>query len=201
MQLHAFMFMGRPGSGKGTQSQLLIEALKKIDPAHGVLHLETGAELRAFNGGKTYTASLNKKTQDKGGLLPEFMPIYAWAHALVQRFTGAEHVIFDGSPRKILEGQLMESMLPYYDFVPHLIYLEVDHIESKQRLILRGKTSGRSDDNEEAIERRKMDYEERTRPTVEYFRKGSVIKFHDVNGVGTIDEVHTRVMTAIGLYK
>jgi adenylate kinase len=199
MKLHAFMFMGRPGSGKGTQANLLIETLKKLDPSHPVLHIETGAELRAFNNGPTYTAALNKKTQDKGNLLPEFMPIYAWAHSLTQRFTGNEHVIFDGSPRKILEGQLMESMLPYYDFEPHLVYLDVDHGESKKRLLLRGKTSGRKDDTDEAIERRKADYEAQTHPTVEYFKKGKVVKFHGIDGVGSIEDVHERLIKDLNL--
>lgn len=177
----------------------MLESLKKLDPARALLYIETGAELRRFNEGSTYTATLNKKIQDTGGLLPEFVPIYMWSNVLINRFTGAEHVVFDGTPRKVLEAQLIETVFPFYSLKPHIIYLDVHHEESKKRLLLRGKTSGRKDDNEDAIERRKQAYEQDIHPTIEYFRKRSMVYFHDIDGIGTIEDVHARIVKALGL--
>lgn len=193
------MFMGRPGAGKGTQSQLLIESLKQIDPSHPILHVETGAEFRKFNEGPSYTAKLGKQIVDSGGLMPAFMPVYMWANALVERFQGSQHVIFDGTPRKLLEGQLIESIFPFYSLEPHLIYLDVHHDESKKRLLLRGKLHGRKDDAADAIERRKAAYEADIHPTVEYFRASKTVKFHDIDGIGSIPEVHERILKALQL--
>jgi len=201
MQLHAFMFMGRPGCGKGTQAALLIESLKTMDPLHSVLHVEPGAEFRKFNEGPTYTAKRGKEVVDAGGLNPEFMPIYMWANVLIQRFDGTQHVIFDGTPRRLLEGQVIEPAFEFYKLIPHLIYLNVDLDESKKRLLLSGKTSGRKDDNEVSIERRKLAYENDIHPTVEYFRKGTKVKFHEIDGTGTIEEVHSRLLKSLDLQK
>ena len=193
------MFMGRPGAGKGTQSRLLIESLNKIDPAHPVLHIETGAEFRKFNEGSSYTAKVGKRVVDSGGLMPEFMPVYIWGSALVAGFTGDQHVIFDGTPRKLLEGELVGSVFPFYGLRPHLVYLEVDHEESKKRLLLRSQREGRKDDDEAAIERRKTAYETDVHPTVEYFRSAEGVDFHEIDGLGAIEAVHQRILEALKL--
>jgi adenylate kinase len=193
------MFMGRPGAGKGTQVELLRKSMAKIDPNHGILHIEPGAEFRKFNEGPSYTAKLGKQLVDAGGLMPAFMPVYIWSTMLVDRFKGTEHIMFDGAPRKLLEGMMIESVFPFYDLEPHLIYLDVDHPESKKRLLLRGKTSGRKDDNEAAIERRKVAYENDVHPTVEYFKKSAIVKFHNIDGMGTIEEVHERILKSLDL--
>lgn len=199
MQPHAFMFMGRPGAGKGTQAQLLIETLAKKDPNRKVIHIETGAEFRKFNEGPSYTSKLGKQIVDTGGLMPVFMTVYLWGSALVERFTGQEHLIFDGTPRKLLEAQLVEGVFPFYGIKADLIYLDVHHDESKKRLLLRGKLQGRKDDAEEAIERRKIAYDKEVHPTVEYFRTHHLVKFHDIDGIGTIPEVHARILKSLGL--
>lgn len=193
------MFMGRPGSGKGTQANLLIETLKKLDPAHGVLHVETGAEFRKFNEGTSMTARLSKKIVDSGGLMPEFMCVYLWGTSLVANFTGNEHVIFDGTPRKLLETQMLEGVFSFYGFTPNVIYLDVHHEESKKRLILRGKLHGRKDDAEDAIERRKIAYEKQIQPSIDYLRAHPEMHFHDIDGIGTIEEVHARILQSLGL--
>lgn len=191
------MFMGRPGCGKGTQAALLMEVIKKLDPTRQLLTIETGAILRKFNQGPTYTAEIARKVMDAGGLLPEFMPILMWANTLAEQFKGDQHVFIDGSPRKLLEAQLLESALPFYGLDCHVIYLDVHHEESKKRLLLRGKTSGRKDDNEASIERRKAAYEKDTHPAVEYLQGRPNMHFHSVDGIGTIQEVHERIMKAL----
>jgi len=193
------MFMGRPGSGKGTQSQLLIQKLQQIDQSHGVLHIETGAEFRKFNEGSSYTAKRNKERVDNGILAPVFMTVYAWGNALVSRFTGNEHVIFDGTPRKLLEAQLLEGVFPFYELTPHVIYLDAHKEETTKRLLLRAKTQGRKDDNDKGIAKRHSQYEEEVQPSVDYLRIQPTVRFHDIDGVGTIEEVHARIVKALAL--
>ncbi len=199
MQLQAFMFMGRPGSGKGTQVNLLIDQIEKKDPSHKALHIELGAEFRSFNEGPSYTAKHAKKVVDSGGLMPEFMPVYLWAKAMIDRFDGTQHVIFDGSPRKLLEAELMEKAAAFYGFNGNVIYLDVHTEESTQRLLLRGKNHGRKDDIPEAIKVRQATYEKETQPTVEFLRSRPHMHFHHVDGIGTIEEVHARIVKALGL--
>ena len=89
----AFIFYGISGCGKGTQAKLLIEHLKKIDGKRDTIYIETGARIREFiadNAG--YTRDLVKDVLDKGGLLPEFIPINVWSHFLITRFTGNENI-------------------------------------------------------------------------------------------------------------
>lgn len=193
------MFMGRPGSGKGTQSQLLMARLNELDPSREVLHVETGAEFRKFYEGPSYTAKHSKEIIDSGKLMPVFMTVYAWGNALVARFKGNEHVIFDGTPRKLLETQLIEGVFPFYGLKPNVIYLDVHHDESKKRLILRGQTQGRRDDNEAGIRQRNVAYETEIQPSIDYLRKHPEMHFHDIDGIGSVEEVHARIMEKLHL--
>lgn len=193
------MFMGRPGAGKGTQANLLIELLKKIDPEHAVLHIETGAEFRRFNEGPSFTAKKNKQNVDAGILAPVFMTVYAWGNALVTRYTGNEHVIFDGTPRKLLETQVLEDAFPFYGLKPNVIYLDAHKEETTKRLILRAKIQGRKDDSEHGIAKRHSEYEAQVEPSLAYLRKHPDMHFHDIDGIGAIEDVHARIVKALGL--
>lgn len=199
MQLQAFMFMGRPGSGKGTQANLLIEKLKQVDPARGVLHIETGAEFRKFNEGTSFTAKRNKEYVDNGILVPVFMTVYVWGNSLAQRFTGNEHVVFDGTPRKLLETQMLQDAFPFYKLKPNVIYLDAHKDETTKRLVLRAQTQGRKDDSEKGIAKRHSEYDLQVQPSVDYLRKHPEMNFHDIDGIGTIEEVHSRIVKALGL--
>jgi adenylate kinase len=200
MQLQAFMFMGRPGSGKGTQSNLLIESLKKIDPDHSVLHLETGAEFRKlFKPDGNFTSRLGKKTIDAGILMPVFMTVYAWGNVLVEKFDGTQHLIFDGTPRKLIEAKLIEEVFPFYGLIANVIYLDAHVEETTKRLLLRAEQQGRKDDTHAGIAKRHSEYEKQVQPTLDYLRKHEGVRFHDIDGIGTIPEVHARILEALKL--
>lgn len=199
MQPQAFMFMGRPGSGKGTQANLLIDLLKQKDPGKKSLHIETGAKFRKFNEGDSFTAKQNKKLVDAGVLAPEFMCVYMWSTTMVTDFTGNEHVIFDGTPRKLLETQMLEGLFPFYGMKANVIYLDAHKDETTKRLLIRAKTQGRKDDNEAGIAKRHSEYEAQVQPSIDYMKKHPKMHFHDVNGIGTIEEVHQRIVKALGL--
>src|SRR5579872_1889313 len=128
MQAQSFIFIGRAGAGKGTQAKLLMEVLKQKDPSSGILYVETGAEFRKIAQGNNYTALKTKEIIEKGILMPVFMCVYAWGDIIFQQFTGKEHLVFDGTPRKLEEAKMLESVFPFFGLpTPSVIYLDVDH--------------------------------------------------------------------------
>ncbi|MCX6716156.1 MAG: nucleoside monophosphate kinase [Candidatus Taylorbacteria bacterium] len=199
MKPQAFIFIGRAGSGKGTQAKLLIEALKAKDPVHQIVYIETGAEFRKFIQGDSHMAKMGKNVVEKGWLMPEFMPIYLWGKVLVEQYKGNEHIVFDGTPRKPLEAQILESVFPFYELgTPWVIYLDIEHEESHKRLTLRSQ-EGRKDDNNAAIERRKVAFEKDVVPTIGYYRNNPNVKFLDINGERSIEEIHADIVERLGL--
>jgi adenylate kinase family enzyme len=200
MTPQSFIFIGRYGAGKGTQAKLLIEALKKADQSHGVFYIETGAEFRKFMAGDSYTAKHSKKIVEAGDLMPEFMCVYVWGKRLVEEYTGSEHIVFDGTPRKLLEAKILESLAPFYRLdKPWVIYLDVEHEESIGRLKLRSKTSGRVDDGEKELIERQKAFEEDVVPTIEWYKTNPNVRFLDIDGERTIGEVHADIVEKLGL--
>jgi adenylate kinase family enzyme len=200
MKPQSFIFIGRYGAGKGTQAKLLMEALKESDSSHDVLYIETGAEFRKFMAGDDYTAKLSKQTVEQGRLMPEFMPVYLWGRVLVGKYTGNEHIVFDGTPRKLMEAKILESVFPFYSLgKPWVIYLDVHHEESHKRIKLRSQSSGRADDGTKEIENRKAAFENDVVPTIEWFRTNQSVNFLDIDGVRSIEEIHADIVKRVGL--
>ncbi len=200
MKPQSFIFIGRYGAGKGTQAKLLIEALKKADSSHGVLYVETGAEFRKFMAGDSYTAKHSKKIVEAGDLMPEFMCVYVWGKRLIEEYNGSLHIVFDGTPRKLLEAKILESLAPFYDLEkPWVIYLDVEHAESAGRLKLRGKTSGRVDDGEEELLERQKAFEADVTPTIEWYKTNPNVRFLDIDGERSIEEIHADIVKRVGL--
>lgn len=174
----------------------MTKTLLAKDPGLMMLHIESGNELRKFSTGTTHTAQLVKEILSNGGLMPEFMPIYLWGKIFSERFTGKETLIFDGTPRKLMEAQILDSLFPFFGLdKPWIIYLDVDHEESSKRLKLRG----RNDDNEDAIKKRLEWYESDVRPSVEYYRTNPNVRFLDIDGERHIETVHADIVKKVGL--
>ncbi|MFA6432878.1 MAG: nucleoside monophosphate kinase [Candidatus Paceibacterota bacterium] len=199
MSPQAFVFVGRAGAGKGTQAKLLKLFIENKDPGHPVIYVETGAEFRKFNEGPSYTASLSKSTIDRGIYMPEFMPIYIWGKLLVEKYSGKENLILDGTPRKPMEANVLESLFPFYNLgKPWVIYLDIDHDESIQRLTLRA-VQGRKDDTPEGMENRRKEYEKNVAPIVAWYRTNPNVNFLDIDGERPIEEIHTDIVKRVGL--
>ncbi len=199
MNKQAFIFIGRAGSGKGTQSKMLVDALRARDSSRRIIDVEAGVEFRKFISGSSFTAKLGKEIVDKGDLMPEFMPIYLWASALINNFTGDEHIVFDGTPRKVLEAETLDSAFPFYGFgKPWVIYLNISDEESTKRLLGRA-VEGRKDDQMSAIERRRKAFSADVLPTIEYFRKHEGSHFLDIDAMGTPEEIHANIVKKLGL--
>ncbi len=200
MKPQSFIFIGRYGSGKGTQAKLLVEALKRAEPKTEELYVETGAEFRKFSAGDSYTAKHTKNIINSGGLMPEFMCVYVWGKRIAEEYTGSENLIFDGTPRKLMEAKMLESVFPFLGLpVPYVIYLDVEHEESSKRISLRAGNQGRADDGATALAERQKAFEADVVPTINWYRSHPGVKFLDIDGERTIEEIHADIVQKIGL--
>lgn len=190
MQPQTFVFFGLSGSGKGTQSKLLINDLKELDPERKILYLETGNKLRSFIEEASLTSRLAKEVLGRGELVPEFIPIWLWTEYLIRNLSGDEHLFIDGSPRKLDEAHILDLAVKFYKREnPFVISIEVSDGWATERLLGRG----RDDDNEEEIKKRLGWYKENVVPAIEYFKSNTYYKFISINGEQTIEEVHREI--------
>lgn len=181
-----FILIGRSGCGKGTQGKLLMEYLKKIDSSREVMYVQTGGEFRKFIDGDSITQRNSKKIMDEGGLQPEFLAVYIWANFFINNYKGNENIIFDGTPRKLYEAKILDSIWNFYKInYPTIIYLDVNKKWSVDKLLARG----RVDDTEKDIEERLSWFETDVFPTVEYYKNNLAYKFIEINGEQEIEKV------------
>ena len=191
MSPHTYVFFGPSGSGKGTQARLLIEELKKKDSEKRILYLETGDKLREFADEASLSAEYTKEILAKGELLPEFLPIWVWTEYLIRHVSGHEHIIIDGSPRKLEEAGILDSAMKFYKRErPVVISIEVGPEWARERLLERG----RSDDNEKEIKHRLEWYEINVRPAIDFFKNNEYYTFLAINGERSIEEVHKDII-------
>ncbi len=182
------VIFGPPGSGKGTQSEKIIEKFN-------LAHISTGDLLRAEISGHTQLGTIAKSFIDKGELVPD-ETIIGMIDNKIESLVGSKGVIFDGFPRTVDQAAALEELLAEHNSkVSVMVNLEVPKPELVDRLLKRGETSGRSDDNLETIEKRISVYEEQTSPVIDFYKKKKVYKA--INGVGSIDEIFEAISSAI----
>jgi adenylate kinase len=186
--LNVILF-GPPGAGKGTQSAKLIEKYK-------LTHLSTGDVFRYNIKNETDLGVLAKSFIDKGALVPDEVT-NNMVRDFVKRNLNEYGFIFDGYPRTIAQGEELAKMLEALNTeVSMMLALEVDEDELVRRLLERGKTSGRVDDqNEETIRTRFKVYKDETSPLAAFY--SSKNKFVGVPGMGSVDEIFEGLCNAI----
>jgi adenylate kinase len=191
MRLQTFIFIGRSGCGKGTQVALLQEYIKKEDNKRYIFYIETGERFRQFIKEHSLSSRLSAEIYKTGSRQPDFVAVWMWAHLLVERMTGEEHIIFDGTPRSLQEAQIIDTAITFYNRQrPHVIYLNISRETSKARMIARH----RMDDIEEEIERRLNWFETDVLPAVEYFRKYPKYNFIELDGNRPVEVVQQELV-------
>lgn len=175
------ILFGPPGSGKGTQSERLV--LK-----YGLKHLSTGDILRSEIAGQTPLGLEAKNFMDKGQLVPDEVVIGMISSAL-EKNPQAKGFLFDGFPRTEAQAEALDKLLKLKQTeIGIVLALMVSEEELVQRLLNRGITSGRSDDNNEGVIRaRIIEYHQKTSPVADYYRKFN--KVFDIAGEGSVDEI------------
>ena len=183
------VIFGAPGSGKGTQSDLMIKK-------YGLGHISTGDVLRNEIKNGTDLGKTAKQYIDNGQLIPDSLMIDILAN--VYDGFGKEHegVIFDGFPRTIPQAEALKKMLDERGHkVAAMIELDVPEDELMQRLLKRGRECGRSDDNEATIKKRLDVYHSQTAPLIEWY--GNEKLHHHINGLGELDRIFADICNVI----
>jgi adenylate kinase len=175
------VLFGPPGAGKGTQSEKLIDKYQLV-------HLSTGDILRGEIAAGTVLGLEAKKLMDAGALVPDEVVIGMIASKLDHN-KSAKGFIFDGFPRTAAQAESLDKMLKDKNTsITKMLALEVNNDELTKRLLIRGKNSGRADDqNEEIIRNRINEYNNKTAPLKNYYSDQG--KFQSIQGIGTVDEI------------
>lgn len=183
------VLFGPPGAGKGTQAEFLIKNF-------GLVHLSTGDLLREEIAAKSALGLEAKTCIDKGELVPDSIVI-GMIKSKIQANREAQGFIFDGFPRTVTQAEVLDEMLNSQMIpVSAMMCLEVPKELLIERLLNRGLTSGRTDDQDASIiENRIAVYNEKTAPIINYYDKAG--KYIAINGVGTIEEIAARLKEAV----
>jgi adenylate kinase len=189
----AFIFTGRSGSGKGTQADLLQKFIAEKD-ATPILYVETGESFRQFIKKENYTSKLSKEVLETDRLQPSFLASYMWIEEVIKRFTGKEHLMFDGTPRSVDEAQILNGAFQFYKIEkPIIIHLNVSRDWSKRHLLSRG----RSDDYLSGVEKRLDWFDSDVLPAIKYFHEHANYVFLEINGEQPVEKVHADVVAAL----
>lgn len=183
------VIFGAPGSGKGTQSELIIKK-------YGLGHISTGDVLRSEIKKGTELGKTAASFIDKGQLIPDGLMIDILAGVYDSFGPDHEGVIFDGFPRTIPQADALKEMLAKRGHkIAAMIELDVPEDELMTRLINRGKESGRSDDNEETIRKRLGVYHNQTAPLIDWYKADGT--HHHINGHGELDRIFGDIAAVI----
>ena len=189
IKMKNIVIFGAPGSGKGTQSDLLIEH-------YGLEHISTGDVLRNEIKNGTELGKTAQGFIDNGQLIPDDLMVSILAKKYDEFGRGHKGVIFDGFPRTIPQAEALKAMLNERgDKVAAMIELDVPEDELMKRLILRGQQSGRADDNEETIKKRLIVYHSQTQPLIEWYKQEGL--HHHIDGLGTLERIFADIKNVI----
>lgn len=183
------ILFGPPGSGKGTQSEKIIEKFHLV-------HLSTGDLLRSQIAQQTALGLEAKKLMDKGQLVPDEVVVGMISTALEEN-PQAKGFLFDGFPRTAAQAEALDSLLEIKKTpVKVMLALDVSEDELVKRILKRGQSSGRSDDTDETIiAARVAEYKNKTEAVADYYRKSDKVVM--VPGEGSIDEIFARLSAEI----
>lgn len=182
------IIFGAPGSGKGTQSERLVER-------YGLHHISTGELLRSHIAQGTPLGKVADGFISHGNLIPDELMLDILAEEL-DSHSDAAGVIFDGFPRTIPQAEALRRLLAGRGSKVHAVVgLEVPEDELMTRLVKRGAESGRSDDNPETIAKRLEVYHRQTQPLKQFYTEETT--FHPINGIGSVDDIFKSITLVV----
>jgi len=185
------VLFGPPGSGKGTQAS-------KIISKYGFIHLSTGDMLRAEIAEQTKLGLEAKTLMDKGELVPDAVVIGMIENKLDNN-KASKGFVFDGFPRTVKQAEALDELLAKRSApIQKVLSLKVSEEELTHRILERGKTSGRADDqNETIVKNRVVEYRTKTEPLANYYAHQH--KLVEIAGEGTVDEIFDALCSEINI--
>jgi adenylate kinase len=198
MEQQTVIFLGPQGSGKGTQVQLFKKFLVEQDSGRPIVHMEMGAALRKFasveNSG--YTQDMVRASLARGEFQPAFVSSYLMAQIFIDQMHGNEHFIVDGFPREPKQAAVFDTAMDFYKREPRIILnITIPEEESLKRLLARG----RNDDTETGIRERLRWNHAQVNPMIDAYRSNSLYQVIDVDGLGSVEEIHARILSVLEL--
>ncbi len=183
------VLFGPPGAGKGTQAEFLVKTFELI-------HLSTGDLLRRRIAKGTPLGLEAKNFMDKGELVPDKI-VVGMIERKLEENSNTKGFVFDGFPRTVNQAEALDKMLlKHGKSVSGMLSLEVDKQELIDRLLSRGKDSGRADDrNQSVIENRIDVYNEKTLPLIQYYKLQN--KYFGINGMGSVEDIAGRLKSVV----
>ncbi|KAI2554053.1 adenylate kinase 1 [Homo sapiens] len=181
--------VGGPGSGKGTQCE-------KIVQKYGYTHLSTGDLLRSEVSSGSARGKKLSEIMEKGQLVPLETVLDMLRDAMVAKVNTSKGFLIDGYPREVQQGEEFERRIGQPTL---LLYVDAGPETMTQRLLKRGETSGRVDDNEETIKKRLETYYKATEPVIAFYEKRGIVR--KVNAEGSVDSVFSQVCTHLDALK
>lgn len=187
------VLFGPPGAGKGTQSEGIIKKYQ-------LSHISTGDLFRKHLKEGTALGKLAQKYMDEGNLVPDQVVI-DMVDDKIKSDSKVNGYIFDGFPRTVAQAEALDKLMNGKGSpISCMIALEVAKDELLKRLLNRGKTSGRSDDQDAAkIQNRINVYESETIPVANYFKKQG--KFNSIDGIGSVEVIFKNICSVVDKFK
>ncbi|MBN3301597.1 KAD1 kinase, partial [Amia calva] len=180
---------GGPGSGKGTQCE-------KIVAKYGYTHLSTGDLLRAEVGSGSERGKKLSAIMEKGELVPLDTVLDMLKDAMIAKADVSKGFLIDGYPREVKQGEEFEKKIGAPTL---LLYIDAGADTMVKRLLKRGETSGRVDDNEETIKKRLNTYYKATEPVIAFYEGRGIVR--KINAEGSVDDVFGQVASALDALK
>ncbi|PKP53640.1 MAG: adenylate kinase [Bacteroidetes bacterium HGW-Bacteroidetes-1] len=179
---------GPPGAGKGTQSKLLLEK-------YNLTYISTGDILREEITKQTALGKEAKEIIDKGGLVPDEIIVQIIEKRVIMNLD-SHGILFDGFPRTVVQAYILEGLLlKLNSSLTCMLSLEVPDNQLISRMLERAKVSGRADDNIDVINVRLQEYENKTKPVIEFYRKKGI--YYPINGVGSVEGIFEQLVKTV----
>lgn len=188
---YTFIFVGRSGSGKGTQIDLLKKYITELNPKIIAYSFVMGDTLRSFMEGHGYAQDVIRNTINKGNLIPNLISDSLFISQLLHNLKSNEHLYIDGIPRSPSQVDAVIEIIKFYNRSnPIIINIEIGREESEKRMLLRG----RADDTKEAIRGRLKFYEDNVARAINALKEKSGFVYLEINGERNIKEIHKDII-------